>query len=208
GEPIYLVNGRFGPYVQRGETPERGSKAAKPARASLPTGWSESGLTLDQALQLLDLPRVLGTHPDDGEPVVTNFGRFGPYVKHGSEFRSLDDESDVFTVSLDHALELLRQPKRARRQARPSRTVLRELGPHPDSGAVVKLMSGRYGPYVTDGTTNATVPKGTNPDSVALEQAVVMLRERAAAGPSKRVRGRRASGSGAARRPRKPRLEA
>src|SRR5690606_2800758 len=124
GKTVYVMTGRFGAYVQLGETPEpppkvKGKKAdpvEKPKRASLQAGMTESTITLDEALKLLSLPRVVGLHPDDNEPIVTNFGRFGPYVKHGDEFRSLESEDDVFTITLDAALELLRAPKQSRRR--------------------------------------------------------------------------------------------
>jgi DNA topoisomerase-1 len=148
-------------------------------------------MTLDRALQLLSLPRRVGVDPDSGEEIVANFGRFGPYVKRGDEFRSLASDGDVFRVSLDEALELLRQEKPSRRGGA-SRTVLRELGQHPESGAAVRLLEGRYGPYVTDGTVNASLPKDAKPDELTLEGAVKMLADRAARGPA---RGRRSSGS-------------
>jgi DNA topoisomerase-1 len=203
GQPVFLMTGRYGPYVQLGETPARVTKANRPPRASLPAGVTEANLTLAVALKLLALPRVLGPHPDDGEPVVTNFGRFGPYVKHGSEFRSLEGDDHVFTISLDDAVALLRQPKRARRRQAGARAVLRELGAHPESGVAVRLMEGRYGPYVTDGTTNASVPKGSDPSAVTLDAAVALLRERASAGPRRRVTRRRAAGTGGATRRRR-----
>ena len=191
GAKILVMTGRFGPYVQLGETPPRGSKE-KPPRASLPAGTTEESITLDRALQLLSLPRTLGAHPDDGHPIVANFGRFGPYVKHGSDFRSLDSDADVFTVTLEQAVELLRQPKPSRRRQQSApKAVLRELGAHPENGAAVRLLDGRYGPYVTDGTTNASLPKGVRTDALTMAEAVTLLRERAAAGPPKRrtVRG-------------------
>src|SRR6185436_5108001 len=121
---VYVMTGRFGAYVQLGETPEpppkkKGQKAApveKPKRASLQSGMTDQTVTLDEALKLLSLPRTVGLHPDDNEPITTNFGRFGPYVKHGDEFRSLESEDDVFNISIDAALELLRAPKQSRRR--------------------------------------------------------------------------------------------
>ena len=145
GQTVYLMSGRFGAYVQLGETPEKGTRAAKPKRASLPSNQTEATITLDAALRLLDLPREVGRHPDDGEPIVANFGRFGPYVKHGDEFRSLESEAEVFEVTLERAVELFKQPKRSRKQ-KAARTVLHQLGAHPDSGAAVQLLAGRYGP--------------------------------------------------------------
>jgi DNA topoisomerase-1 len=190
GLPVYVMDGRFGPYVQLGETPERGS-TEKPRRASLTRDDSPSTLTLERALQLLSLPRLIGRDPDSGEEVVANFGRFGPYVKRGDEFRSLTSDGDVFGVSLDEALELLRQEKPSRRGAA-SRTVLRELGPHPESGAAVRLLEGRYGPYVTDGAVNASLPKDARAEELTLDAALKLLAARAERGPA---RGRRSGGS-------------
>ncbi|MCL4813017.1 MAG: type I DNA topoisomerase [Vicinamibacteraceae bacterium] len=197
GETVYVMNGRYGPYVQLGETPPKppkGTRAVKPPRASLTRGLTEETVTLDEALRLLSLPRAIGDHPDDGEPIVANFGRFGPFVKHGSEFRSLESEEQVFTITLDEAVELLRQPKQSRRRQAATRTVLAELGPHPQSGAAVKLLAGRYGPYVTDGTTNASLPKGAKPDACTLDEAVALLAARAASGTATR-RGARRTGT-------------
>jgi DNA topoisomerase I len=194
GEKIYVTTGRFGPYVQRGETPEKGTKGQKPPRASLPKGRTEDTVTLEEAVQLLALPRTVGLHPDDGKAIVANFGRFGPYVKHGDEFRSLERDEDVFEVTLDQAVELLRQPKRARRRQSATRAVLRELGAHPEGGMTLKVLDGRYGPYVTDGTTNASLPKTTSAESLTIEQALELLKERAAAGPSKRRSARKTAG--------------
>jgi DNA topoisomerase-1 len=193
GLNVYAVHGRFGAYVQLGETPEKGSKAAKPRRASLQPPTTESTVTLDEALRLLDLPRTLGPHPGDGEPVLANLGRYGPYVKHGDEYRSLEPEDDVFTVPLERALALLAAPKKARRRQAATRTVLADLGPHPESGAPVRVLAGRYGPYVTDGTTNASLPRGMEPPSVTLEVAVGLLAARAGAVPSRRRGARRAA---------------
>jgi DNA topoisomerase-1 len=186
GHKVYVLNGRFGPYVQLGETPEKGVKAPKPARASLPAGTSEATITLAKALQLLSLPRDVGRHPADGQPVLANLGRFGPYIKHGDEFRSLDSDEEVFTITLARAVELLKQPKRSRRRQATARTVLRELGVHPESGARLRILDGRYGPYVTDGATNASLAKGTDPAAVSLEDGITLLRERAAASSRKR----------------------
>jgi DNA topoisomerase-1 len=180
GLNVYVMNGRYGAYVQLGETPE-GKKADKPKRASLQSGMTESSVTLDEALRLLSLPRVVGLHPDDNEPIVTNFGRFGPYVKHNDEFRSLETEDDVFNISFDAALELLRAPKQSRRRQGAQKKVLRELTA--ESGTI-KLMAGRYGPYVTDGTTNASLPKGANPEALTFEQATELLAARRDAAPA------------------------
>jgi DNA topoisomerase-1 len=123
----------------------------------------------------------VGKHPSDGEPIVASPGRFGPYIKHGKEFRSLENEERLFTVSLDEAVALLAEPKKSRRRQSAAKTVLRELGPHPKGGAPVNVLAGRYGPYVTDGTTNASLPKGMTPEAVTMEQAAELLAARAGA---------------------------
>jgi DNA topoisomerase-1 len=219
GQPVYLATGRFGPYVQLGDTPEKppkaakgakapkgakatkGDKAAKPRRASLPRGVAEGDVDLSLALRLLSLPRVLGPHPGDGQEVVSSAGRFGPYVKHGDEFRSLEPDDDVYTVGLERALALLAAPKQARRRQSATRTVLRELGVREDTGATVTLLDGRYGPYVSDGKTNASLAKGADPASVGLREAVELLEARAAAGPSKKPTRRGAAGGSRRRKP-------
>jgi DNA topoisomerase-1 len=201
GQSVYLMTGRFGPYVQLGETPEPGA-TAKPRRASLTQADDAASLTLERALELLTLPRSVGNDPATGEEIVANFGRFGPYVKRGSEFRSLASDDQVFSVTLEQAVELFSQEKPSRRAA--GRKLLRELGPHPTSGAVVQLLDGRYGPYVTDGTTNASLPKDLAADDVTLERAVLLLQAREGAGGGRgRSRGRGTSGGrrGATRRP-------
>ncbi|HXH25370.1 MAG TPA: type I DNA topoisomerase [Vicinamibacterales bacterium] len=198
GQNVYVMTGRYGAYVQLGETPEApaGQKskarsrktAVKPKRASLRPGMRESDVTLEQALKLLSLPRVVGLHPDDGQPVTTNFGRFGPYVKHGDEFRSLESDEDVFGISLEDAVALLRAPKQARRR-QPARPVLRELS---QDGTTIKVLSGRYGPYVTDGTVNASIPKGMDPATITYDEAMALLEARRDVGPvPRRVAARR-----------------
>jgi DNA topoisomerase I len=181
GEPVLLLSGRFGPYVQLGE-PDDG----KPKRVSLPKGRDPEEVTLETALALLALPRTLGRHPETGKEVKAGIGRFGPYVVHENDFRSLRPEDDVLTVSLGRALELLAEPKRASRSTNP----LRELGPHPADGEPVVVLQGRYGPYVKHGSVNATLPKGVTPERITLEQAIPLLAEKAAKPPTK---GRRAT---------------
>jgi DNA topoisomerase I len=176
GQHVYVMHGRFGAYVQLGETPE--DRDIKPRRASLGRDHTEDTITLEVALKLLSLPRELG-HGDDGEPILANLGRFGPYVKQGTEFRSLEDTDDVYTVSLERAKELLAQPKKSMRRSRQAPKELKALGKHPESGEPVKILDGRYGPYVTDGTTNASVPKGMQVEAVTMASAVELLNARA-----------------------------
>ena len=189
GQNVYVMNGRYGAYVQLGETPEakgKGQKAEKPKRASLQAGMTDSTVTLEEALKLLSLPRVVGINPDDNEPITANFGRFGPYLKHGDEFRSLESEEDVFNISFDAALALVRAPKQSRRRPAAQKKVLRELT---ENGTTIKVLAGRYGPYVTDGTTNASIPKTTAPEVLTYAQAVELLAARKDAAPAAR-RGR------------------
>jgi DNA topoisomerase I len=180
--PVFLLEGRFGPYVQLGEAAEKGHK---PRRASLPKGVKPDQVSLTMALRWLSLPRTLGTHPDGGKPVQAGAGRFGPFVVHDGEFRSLTPDDDVYAVGLDRALELLAQPKRARRGAEP----LREVGRHPRDGEAISLFAGRFGPYVKHGDTNASLPRGADPEKLTIEEAVTLLDERAARGPTRGKRG-------------------
>ncbi|MEM9448133.1 MAG: type I DNA topoisomerase [Cyanobacteria bacterium P01_E01_bin.6] len=175
GEPIYKLIGPYGPYVQLGDEAEGNPK---PKRASLPKGMKLEDLTLETAVGLLALPRLLGAHPETGAKIQASLGRFGPYVVHdqgkeGKDYRSLKKEDDVLTVSLDRALELLAQPKggRGRRSAAP----LKELGKHPDDGEPVNLFDGPYGLYVKHGKTNASLPEGETADSASLEKALELL---------------------------------
>ncbi|MBI3677070.1 MAG: type I DNA topoisomerase [Proteobacteria bacterium] len=182
GEPISLRNGRFGPYVQLGE-------GEKPKRSSIPKGTSPNDVDFELALKLVSLPREVGKHPETGEPITANFGRYGPYVAHNGSYASLDSPEEVFTVGLNRAVTIIAE-KKAKSRAPRGPEALKELGPHPESKAPIKLMRGRYGPYVTDGTTNATVSRESDPLSVTLDQAVALLAERAAKGPAKKANGR------------------
>jgi DNA topoisomerase-1 len=198
-QAVYVMLGRFGPYVQLGETPTD-KKAEKPRRASLGREYSEDTITLEQALRLLSLPRELGA-ADDGEVIVANIGRFGPYVKKGTDFRSLAPEDDVYAVSLERAKELLAQEKKSMRRQRGVAKELRAMGPHPESGVPVRILDGRYGPYVTDGTVNASLPKGTAPDALTMDEAKALLDARA--GTAKGPRRRAAKATSARKAPRK-----
>ncbi len=174
---VYLAHGRFGAYVQLGETPERGSKEPKPKRASLPKDVAEQDVTLDKALLWLSLPRSLGVDPENDEEVIATSGRFGPFIKRGKDTRSLPAEDDVYSVELPRALELLAQPKGRRGRQRAQRTVLKDFGPY-EGGSNLELLEGRYGPYLTNGDLNASLPKGTDVSSLTAETASTLLRER------------------------------
>jgi DNA topoisomerase-1 len=189
GLNVYAIHGRFGAYVQLGETPERGSKE-KPKRSSLVGNQTESTVTLEEALKLLELPREIGTHPESGQPVLAGLGRFGPYVKHGDDYRSLASDDDLFTVDLERALALFAQPKRGGRRSMPRR-VIRQIET-PDNSPALQVLEGRYGPYVTDGETNASIPRGMDPATLSLEDARGLLDARRGAAP-RAPRGRRAA---------------
>ena len=181
-QPVFLMNGRFGPYIQLGEATE----GAKPPRASLLKGMTEATLDLGTALALLSLPRELGVDPNTGDAVIATNGRFGAYLKAGDRTRSLPDERSVLSIALPEALELLAQPSNRRRGP----AALRELGVDATTGRAVKLMEGRFGPYVTDGETNATLPKDVAADGLDLLSAVALIRVREGM-PKKPGRGRR-----------------
>jgi DNA topoisomerase-1 len=176
GDQIHLKNGRFGPYVQRGEVTE---EVPKPPRASLPKGWRGEEMDLDRALMLLNLPREIGPHPDDGEMMEAGIGRYGPYVKHGRTYANLPEVDEVFTIGMNRAVEVLAQ-KATRGAARggAAAKALRELGEHPEGGAV-SVMDGRYGPYVKWGKVNATLPKGTEAADLTMDAAVALLSAKA-----------------------------
>ncbi|MCB0327156.1 MAG: type I DNA topoisomerase [Bdellovibrionales bacterium] len=170
-ENIYVLLGRFGPYVQQGEITE---EQPKPRRASIPKEINSQEITLEEALKLLILPRDLGTHPETGKEILANRGRFGPYVVHDGDFRSLKKEDDVYEVTLDRALELLAEEKKSRRGSKK----LKDLGEHPKSGKKIALMEGKYGPYVKMGTKNFGVPKETDVEKFTLEQAVEIINKK------------------------------
>src|SRR3954453_13056176 len=196
GMNVYAIHGRFGAYVQLGETPEKGSKE-KPKRSSLTGGQTESTVTLEEAVKLLELPRELGAHPESGQRIVAGLGRFGPYVKHGDDYRSLTADDDLFTVDLARALALFAEPKRGGRRTMTKRVIRQiEAG---EGATPIQVLEGRYGPYVTDGETNASIPKGSDPATLSLEEARALLEARRGAPPREKRGGR----PGARRRPAK-----
>ncbi|HCQ63973.1 MAG TPA: type I DNA topoisomerase [Rhodobacteraceae bacterium] len=189
GDEISLRSGRFGPYVQRGEATEENKK---PPRASLPKGWDAAELDLEKALMLLSLPREVGKHPEDGQPISANFGRFGPYLMHQKPddakpvYANLKDPTDVFEIGMNRAVELIEHKRANPGRGRGSAAKpLRELGEHPDKGGALNVMDGRYGPYVKWEKVNATLPKEMTPESITLEQAVALVEEKAAKGGKK-----------------------
>jgi len=184
GLPITLRSGRFGPYVQRGEATE---EVPKPPRASIPKGVEIGDVDLAYAVKLLSLPRLIGPHPEDGEPVEAGIGRYGPYVRHGRTYANVKDVAEVFEVGMNRAVELLAQ-KAARGGRGAAAKPLKELGEHPQEGGAVNVMDGRYGPYVKWGKINATLPKGTDPSEVTMDMAVQLVAEKAAKGGKGKTR--------------------
>lgn len=174
GDQISLKNGRFGPYVQRGEAT---AEQPKPPRASIPKGWDLASVDLERALALLALPREIGPHPEDGVPVEAGIGRYGPYVKHGAKYANLPEVDEVFTIGMNRAVEVLASKQVRGRAA--TAAPLAELGEHPEGGSV-QVMSGRYGPYVKWGKVNATLPRDLEPGAVTLERALELIAEKAA----------------------------
>jgi DNA topoisomerase-1 len=183
GTEIAVKAGRYGPYVT--ETLPDGA-TDKPRTASLLQSMSPETVTLEEAIRLLSLPRTL--QADDGEEIVVSNGRYGPYIKKGTDTRSLENEEQLFTITLEEANALLAQPKQRGRGA--PKPPLRELGADPVSGKPVVLKEGRFGPYVTDGETNASLRRGDDPDTVTIERAAELLADRRSKGPApKRKRG-------------------
>jgi DNA topoisomerase-1 len=185
--PVLVRSGRFGPYVQLGEG---GEGKDKPRTASLFSSMTAETISMEQALELLQIPRVVGTDPNTGEEIVAHNGRFGPYLKRGSDTRSLTSEEQLLTTTLDEALAIFTQPKT--RRGRAAAGPLRELGADPVTGLPVVVREGRFGPYVTDGTTNASLRRGDDVESIDIERAAELLAERRAAPPSTRGRARKA----------------
>ncbi|HEX4636387.1 MAG TPA: DNA topoisomerase, partial [Rhizomicrobium sp.] len=174
---ITLRTGRFGPYVQLGE-------GDKPKRSGIPRGTDKSDVDLELAVKLLSLPREVGLHPEDGKKITANFGRFGPYVAHNGIYASLDSPEDVFEIGLNRAVTLLAE-KKAKGPGRRGAQILKDLGAAPD-GRPIKVLKGKFGPYVSDGDINATLPEGAEPEAVTLEQALALIAERAAKGGKNR----------------------
>ena len=208
GHVIIAKDGRYGPYVtevlpEPEETAEaeatktaktakstktkKTTKAAKPKprTASLLRSMDLSTVTLEQALDLLSLPRVVGQDPESGEDITAQNGRYGPYLKKGTDSRSLETEEQIFTVTLEQALEIFAQPKRRRGQAA-ARGPLRELGQDPATEKPVVIKDGRFGPYITDGQTNVTVPRSEDPATISAERAFELLADKRAKGPAKK----------------------
>jgi DNA topoisomerase-1 len=181
GEPIYQLIGPYGPYVQLGDETEANPK---PKRASLPKGMNPQAVTLEMAVGLLALPRLLGNHPETGAKIQANLGRFGPYIVHdqgklGKDYRSIKGDDDVLTITLDRALELLAEPKAGRGRNKAAAKPLRELGAHPEDSEPVNIYDGPYGPYIKHGKVNASLPEGQTVEAISMDVALQALAAKA-----------------------------
>ena len=183
GLSVYVLNGRYGPYVQLGESDggesdggkSDGGKKEKPKRSSIPSTMEPNDLTLDQALSLLSLPRVLGKHPNNTEiDIKAGLGRFGPFIVYEKDFRSIPKDMSLFTITLEQALELLARPKKGRGKATP----IKVLGTHPKVQEEIAVYSGKYSPYVKCGKVNVSIPKEQKPENMTLEKALDLLTDR------------------------------
>ncbi len=193
GQAVTLRKGPYGLYLQLGE----GSDGEKPRRVALPKGWDPSEVDLAAALAMLALPRAIGEHPEDRAVIYAGIGRYGPYLKHGSRYVSLDDPRDVISIGINRAVTVLAEkPVRGGRGA----NVLRELGAHPDDDKVVTLCSGRYGPYIKHGRTNVTVPSSHDPDTLTLADALPLIAAKAASGTKRRAPAKKTKAASATKR--------
>ncbi len=176
GLGIYVLSGRFGPYVQLGKTPEKvkGQKTPSPRRASIPKNKSVADVTLSDALHYLALPRELGLHPDTGESIIANIGRFGPYIGHAGEFRSLKGSDDPYTITLDRAIQILKEPKRLR----PGEKLLKELGIHPKTKKMISVFETKNGRYLKRGLARIWLPDRADIDTFTLEDALALLKSK------------------------------
>ncbi|MCC5640952.1 topoisomerase DNA-binding C4 zinc finger domain-containing protein, partial [Nostoc sp. CHAB 5844] len=204
-EEITLRSGRFGPYIQRGD-----GKEAK--RSSLPKGWTPASIDLEKALSLLALPRDVGPHPETGKMISAGLGRYGPFVLHDGTYANLESIEDVLSIGLNRAVTVLaeKQSKGPGARGRTAAAAIKELGDHPDGGAIT-VRDGRYGPYVNWGKVNATLPKGKDPQDITVEEALVLIAERAAKDGGGKAKAKKApakaakakSDDGAAEKPKK-----
>ena len=186
GRAVTLKVGRFGEYLELAQTDEEKEAKTKPRRVSLPRGVKSDDVTPEMAQKLIQLPLDLGTHPEDGEEISTGLGRYGPFLKHGKEYRNLGTWEKACELTREEALEILKEPKPAGRGRQATKKVLKELGEF--DGVNLQLLEGRYGPYVTDGDVNASLPRGSDPEALTLEQAKEMIVAKRAQPKTKRRR--------------------
>jgi DNA topoisomerase-1 len=199
GEKVTRRVGRFGPYLQLGEAVD----GEKPKRASIPKGFDPNTIDLETALKFLSLPREIGVHPETGKAITANFGRFGPFVFHDGTYANLDSADEVFTIGINRAVDVIAEKKAKGGGPRSRPGALKDLGPHPEGGGNIQVMSGRYGPYVKFGKVNATLPKDKDPTAVTLDEAIALIAERAAkpGGGKKKASAKKAPARKAVKKP-------
>ena len=183
GLDVHIKNGRFGAYIQLGDT---GETEEKPKRAGIPKGKTPAEMELDYALKLLSLPRLVGTHPETGDDIMADIGRYGPYVKAGKQSASLENPDEVFDIGVNRAVTVIAERKAKGPARAAGGSVIKELGEHPDDGKPIKVLDGRFGPYVKYDKVNATIPKDENPEEVTLERGLELIAARIAKGPAKK----------------------
>jgi len=183
GLDVHIKNGRFGPYIQLGDT---GETEDKPKRAGIPKGKTPAEMELDYALKLLSLPRNIGAHPETGEDIMADIGRYGPYIKAGKQSASLETPDEVFEIGVNRAVTVLAERKAKGPAQSRGGSVIKDLGEHPDDKKPVRVMDGRFGPYVKYEKVNATIPKDENPEEITLERGLELIAARIAKGPAKK----------------------
>jgi DNA topoisomerase-1 len=193
GAKVWLKSGRFGPYVE--------AASDKPRRASLPKDWPPAAMDLEKALRLLRLPREVGPHPEGGAVILASIGRYGPYLQHSGAYANLGSTDEVFEIGLNRAVALLAEKRTGAGKGRGASTTLRELGDHPQTGKPVRLLSGRYGPYVKHESVNANLARGADPQTLTLDAAVALLAAREGKTGGKRGGGRKPARAATKARP-------
>ena len=183
GLDVHVKNGRFGPYIQLGDS---GETEDKPKRAGIPKGKTPEEMELDYALKLLSLPRLVGVHPETGDDIMADIGRYGPYVKAGKQSASLETPDEVFEIGLNRAVTVIAERKAKGPARGAGAKVIKELGEHPDDKKPIKVLDGRFGPYVKYDKVNATIPKDENPEELTLERGLELIAARIAKGPAKK----------------------
>ena len=183
GLDVHVKNGRFGPYIQLGDS---GETEDKPKRAGIPKGKTPEEMELDYALKLLSLPRLVGVHPETGDDIIADIGRYGPYVKAGKQSASLETPDEVFEIGLNRAVTVIAERKAKGPARGAGANVIKELGEHPDDKKPIKVLDGRFGPYVKYDKVNATIPKDENPEELTLERGLELIAARIAKGPAKK----------------------
>ncbi|MBW9053235.1 type I DNA topoisomerase [Rhizobium mesosinicum] len=201
GEELTLRSGRFGPYIQRGD-----GKDAK--RSSLPKGWKPEDIDYEKAMALISLPRDIGKHPETGKMISSGLGRYGPFLLHDGTYANLESIEDVFSIGLNRAVTLIAEKQaKAPGGSRGTPAALKELGDHPDGGAIT-VRDGRYGPYVNWGKVNATLPKGKDPQAITVEEALALIAEKAGKAPAAKTKAKTAAKAKSAAKPKAAAAEA